>query len=1069
MKRILAIAAFALATLVPVSLEAAHDWENTAVNSKRRLPARTYAMPLGSEADAFSGALEPSTGYAASLNGVWKIKWTGDPNRRPTGFWKEDYDVSRWSDIEVPSCVELKGFGTPGYTNVAYPHKNKWPSIRDRLTGRSDYNPVSSYRREFTLDDSWKGRRIILRFDGVGSAYYVWINGIEVGYAEDSKLPSEFDVTEAVRFGGKNSISVEVFRWCDGSYLEDQDMFRYSGIFRDVTIWSMPRDGIWDFAVRTKPLDASYSSWRLEVEATNAVSAVLYGAGREKIADLAGKDGVFAADLAGVSLWSAEKPALYTLVLKGNGGDIRMKRIGFKEQKIEGNTVLVNGRPVKFKGVNRHETDPVNGRAIPLSVMIEDIELMKKYNINTVRTSHYPNHHLWYDLCDRYGIYVMAEANVEGHEPGYGKNGLGRFKEWEHSIVERNERNAVFYRNNACVTFWSMGNETGHGDCFKKAIAAVKGIDPSRPVHWERGNADADVDSRMYPSVEWLEERGVLGDKQPDADKMADNHRELGFHGSVQSSGKPFFLCEYAHAMGNSLGNFAEYWDVFYSHASLSGGCIWDWVDQGVWKYTGRLDPKTRKMERYLAYGGDFDEEPNSGPFCNNGVIGAERKTSPKLMEVAHVHRNLLVRKTADPSRFVLVNRFGFTRADEYTGRWTLLEDGVRTAEGQFAVPPVGPLSEGEFEVAAIGRALSAMKGGKEYFLNFEFATKRDEIWAKRGWVVAREEIAVENGRKAPEAPAAAPGPEVVSSVEKGRLFVEAGRTSAVFDRSSGTLLSLVVKGVNVFHSPAYSIPGGPRLTCLRAATDNDRWMANGKSFGTDMAKGWRWSGLMHLRYHAEPVEIVSNVVKTVVDVSGAKGCGFTHYCEYVFNADGSVDVKNRVVPYGHMPSDLPRLGLSMLLPPRFENMRWYGRGPWENYIDRCTGSFMGIYSSTVDEQYVDYARPQDNGGKTGVRWVEFTDSYGEGVRFSSDDPMFMQALHYDMESLDGARHLEGERRRYAPLQRREEICLNLDARQTGLGGASCGPGPMAKYRFDHNAPVEWEIKIETIRGEGAK
>ncbi len=1046
-----------------------NDWENLSVNSINREPARTYSMPLADEAAAFTDALEPETPYKMSLNGIWKISWAGNPDLRVKDFWRTDFSDADWFDIDVPSCVELRGFGSPGYVNVRYPHKMEWPLIRDRQSGAADYNPVSSYRRTFAVPESWKGRRVILRFEGVGSAFYVWVNGKKVGYAEDSKLPSEFDVTKHVKFGAKNSISVQVFRWCDGSYLEGQDMFRYSGIFRDVTLWSMPEGGVWDFIVRTKPLDGTYAAWRIDVAATNVSSVALYGADKKKVADLHGSgNGLFSADLNGVSPWSAEKPCLYTLVIKGAGGDIRRKMVGFKEQKIAGNTILVNGRPVKFKGVNRHETDPDNGRAIPLSVMVKDVELMKRYNINTVRTSDYPDHRLWYDLCDRYGIYVVAEANVEGHEPGYGKGALGRFKEWEHTIVERNERHAVFYRDNVCVTLWSMGNETGHGDCFKKAIASVKTLDPTRPVHWERGNVDADVDSTMYPSVEWLEERGRLGDGLID-DKSMDRKnlakKNGGDNPTDHTRMKPFFMCEYAHAMGNSMGNFAEYWDVFYSYKSLSGGCIWDWVDQSVWKYTGRLDPKTRKLERFLAYGGDFDEEPNDGPFCNNGVIGAERNVSAKLVEVAHVHRNLVVKKTASASRFVLVNRFGFTNADEFAGSWELVEDGVAIAKGSFSVPSVGPLSEGEFAVPALEKALAAKKPGRGYFVNFAFATKKDEVWAKSGWTVAREQLAVENAAPAAvEAPAAAV-PEIYANREGGRLFVEAGRTSAIFDCESGTLLKLFIKGVGVIDSPAYAVPGGPRLTCLRAATDNDRWMS-GHPHDSNKGKYWRWSGLTQLHYHAEPIEVVSNIVKTVVDVSGAKGCGFTHYCDYIFGADGSVTVASKSVPYGTMPPAIPRLGLSMLLPPRFENMRYYGRGPWENYIDRSTASFVGLYSSTVEEQFVDYARPQDNGGKTGVRWVEFTDDHGEGVRFSSPTPLFMQALHYDMEALDGSRHMPGERRRNAPLRERDEICLNLDVRQTGLGGASCGPGPMGKYRFDPNATVEWTMKIEAVKAE---
>ena len=552
MKRI--VVAIGLAACGAFAAEV-NDWENLEVNSINRLPARTYAMPLADEKAAFSDALEPVTPYSVSLNGDWKIKWVGDPARRPLDFWKTDFDDADWATIDVPSCVEMRGYGSPIYTNIRYPHKNEWPKILDRDSGTHDYNPVSSYRRTFVVPETWKDRKVILRFEGVGSAFYVWVNGKKVGYAEDSKLPSEFDITEFLNASSTNLLAVQVFKWCDGSYLEDQDMFRYSGIFRDVTLWSMPKDGIWDFKVseKLKVESGKCKEASISIEGIDGEwVATLYDASRKPVATLNFKLSTFNFPLTSLPrLWSAEDPYLYTLVVK-KGSDIRAKKVGFKEQKIVGNTFLVNGMPVKMKGVNRHETNPENGRTVSRGDMLKDITLFKQFNINTVRTCHYPDHRLWYDLCDRYGVYVIAEANVEGHEPGYGDKGLGRFKEWDHSIVERNERHAVFYRNNPSVTMWSMGNETGHGDCFRHAIAAVKKIDPSRPVHWERGNKDADVDSTMYPSVEWVENRGKLGNEKPGATGMTEKYKTLE---AEHTAGKPFVMCEYAHAMGNAVGN----------------------------------------------------------------------------------------------------------------------------------------------------------------------------------------------------------------------------------------------------------------------------------------------------------------------------------------------------------------------------------------------------------------------------------------------------------------------------------------------------------------------------------
>ena len=1040
---------FVLCSVAAASLCGAqpNDWENLSVNSINREPARTYTMPLASVDAALSDALEPESPYKMSLNGTWKISWAGNPDLRVKDFWRSDYSDADWLTIDVPSCVEMRGFGSPGYVNVRYPHKMEWPFIRDRQTGKADYNPVSSYRRTFTVPDEWKGREVFLRFDGVYSAYYVWVNGQKVGYAEDSKLPSEFNVTKFLK-EGENLLAVEVYRWCDGSYVEDQDMFRFSGIFRDVTLWSMPKGGIWDFTVKTRPLNG-YESWSLELELENGGSASLYDADRKKVGDLtplsnsnSPSNSLLQLQLK-PRLWSAEKPYLYTLVVQ-KGGDIRARRIGFKEVKISGNTILVNGQKVKFKGVNRHETNPENGRTVSLDDMLRDITLFKRYNINTVRTCHYPDHHLWYDLCDRYGIYVCAEANVEGHEAGYAEKGLGRFPEWMHTIVERNLRNVAFYRNNPSVTLWSMGNETGHGVCFTNAIAQVKALDPSRPVHWERGNPDADVDSRMYPTVEWLEERGKLGDMPPGSNGLGDKYDRPE---NRQSAGKPFWMCEYAHAMGNAIGNFQEYWDVFYKYDSLTGGCIWDWVDQAVWKETDRVDPKTGARERFLAYGGDWDEQPNDGPFNCNGVVDPLRRVSAKLVEVGHVHRNLVVRDD-----LTLENRFGFTWADEFDGEWEIVEDGVSVHREPFAVPHIGPLSKGP-----LGLPRPTASDGKEVFLNVYFSLKADTPWAKKGWQVSRNQIAVGT---APVREVSVKSGTPVFTQDDKTVTAVCGGTKAVFCRRSGTLCELVMNGRTILRDPAPGVVAGPRLTCVRAFTDNDIWLRGRKP---DDAGCFYTSGLTQLRHHARPAKIDGGTLAFTIEVTGSKSGGFTHEAEWTFGADGAVAVRNTVTPHGTMPSALPRLGLSLCLDEALEAVRYYGRGPYENYVDRKTASFVGIYDSTVADQYEPYVRPQDNGYKCDVRWAEFAAADGRGVRFSASEPLFVQALHYTAEDLEFARHRNGQQRFRTPLVPRKEVCLNLDVRQLGLGGGSCGPRPMDKYIF----PVQkeaWTLKIEPIK-----
>ena len=1101
-------------------------WVDPAVTSVNRLPAAAFLPPLADEAAAFTEALEPETPYVKSLNGDWKFKWVGDPARRPQDFWKADFDDSTWGTIDVPSCVEMRGYGVPMYTNIRYPHRINPPVIKDRDTAREDYNPVSSYRTTFTVPSDWDGRDVILRFDGVYSAYTVWVNGHEVGYAEDSKLPSEFDITpyltrrDAASPSPVNTLAVQVFRWCDGSYLEDQDMFRFSGIFRDVTLWARPKEGIENVVVKTRALDASYENWRLDVEVVSEVEkrggggqrmeVSLYDAEGKKVsvltrqdavspsgADAASPSGADAASPSGADdvspsgaenvslmtatvkprMWSSEDPYLYTLIVNA-GEDIRALKVGFKEQKIVGHTFLVNGQPVKLKGVNRHETNPENGRTVSREDMIRDITLMKRYNINTVRTSHYPNHRLWYDLCDRYGIYVIAEANVEAHEFGYGDNGLGRRPEWDHAIVERNVRQVQFYRNHPSITMWSMGNETGHGDCFVHAIDAVRQLDPSRLIHWERGNTLADVDSRMYPDVDWVEKKGVLGDGPADGTQMEDKYK---CPIANYSTGKPFLMCEYAHAMGNALGNFQEYWDVIYNHESLVGGCIWDWIDQAIWKPTGRVGADG-KPERILAYGGDFDEQPNDGPFCVNGVIDPERTVTPKLLEVGQVHRNLVVTRRADGS-FELWNRHCFTDANAFDGRWELLADGVAVAQGKVTIPSIAPLTRGTIVAeglgdacetlggsrAALGDATSRRVSSKELFVNFSFTTTRDEAWAPKGWCVARDQIVLAEGDKAESSlltrrDAASPSAVPASPQQKenpASITLTCGTTEATFSRATGTLAKLVMNGVTVLADPAEGLAAGPRLTCARAFTDNDKWMAEENS-RSDRSRTFFGSGLSQLRYHPEPLVVSNNTVTSVVDVTGAKGCGFRHTTVYTMEADGSLTVANTVEPYGKLPP-LPRLGVSLKLSSALEQMKFYGRGPQENYNDRKTSAFLGIWESTVTDRYVAYVRPQDCGMACDVRWAEFTDEAGRGVRVTCPEPLYVQALHYDWEDLLFAAHRNGETRYRAALRPRAEVCLNIDARQTGLGGASCGPNPLWKYRFDPQKNVSWTYRLSAV------
>ena len=1016
--------------------------EDPSVNSINRLPARAYSMPLADEKAAFGDGLEPATPYVKFLNGNWKISWCGNPAMRPEGFQEPGFDDSTWSTIDVPSCVEMRGFGSPGYTNQPYPHQMKRPFIRDYVTGKPDYNPVSSYRTTFTVPDSWNGRDVILRFDGVYSAYFVWVNGCKVGYAEDSKLPDELDITPYVK-KGENVLAVQVYRWCDGSYLEDQDMFRFSGIYRDVSIIGMPRKRIEDFHVGTTlSADCKNATVTLDVRSTaRKVSAELYDAKQRKVGSFSGEHSSIS--IRNAHLWSAEDPYLYTLVIK-SGSDIRATKVGIKQVEIKDGVILYNGRKIKFKGVNRHEHTAWNGRTISRQEMLQDILLMKQYNINTERTSHYPDHHSWYDLCDRYGIYVVAEANVEGHGYRYGEEGIGRDPEWYDTIVERNVNHVENYRNHPSIFMWSLGNETGHGDGFRQAYAAIKATDDSRPIHWERGNEDADVNSNMYASIDWFRDRGTIG--------------------------KPHFACEYAHAMGNAMGNFSDYWDVFYTNDEIAGACIWDWVDQALVKKTSHYDAQGRPYY-YYAYGGDWDEIPNDGAFCCNGVIRPDRKPTAKLAEVWHVYRQIAV-KQAEEGKLEVWNRFSFTSTDAFGAAWALLENGVLVASGKWKVPSVAP---GAKALVDAPWTEYHPRKGNEYFLNVYFTLKEDCSWAPAGHVIAADQIPVPAMKGEPETHSGRVIPQVEE--DDARLTVFNSRVKAVFAKGEGQLESLEIDGKPVM-AAGFGVDASPRLSCIRAWVDNDNWIRSGhKQEATGVNDAFVYYGLGELSYHSRTSAAVrgsdgSVEVHTYTLVSGTKSAGFQDDVTWRFNTDGTITMTSSVTPHGSMPDALPRLGKTMILDQRLENVEWYGRGPEENYIDRRSGSFVGCYKSTVTNLFEEYVKPQDNGYRSDVRWIELTAEDGTGVRFSGDMPLYVQALHYNWLDLVSARHRRGQERIMsltdtrgnedniviAPTARKE-VFLNLDIRQTGLGNNSCGNRTRDEYCFPIQ-PETWSITI---------
>ncbi|MBN1362750.1 MAG: alpha-L-fucosidase [Sedimentisphaerales bacterium] len=1078
-QRVLAFMGLFLGLTSLVQAQQRPDWENEQVIGCNRLPAHATFVPFPDVESALKGTREASP-YVLALNGMWRFHWSPKPEDRPAEFWREDYDVSQWDTIGVPSNWQMRGYGTPIYTSSQYPFKVDPP----RVTGTppSDWtayklrNPVGSYRRTFTLPESWTGRRVFLHFAGVKSTFYVWVNGQQIGYSQGSMTPAEFDVTEALR-RGENSLAVEVYRWSDGSYLEDQDMWRFSGIYRDVFLYSTADVRISNFAVRTD-LDADYRDADLLIKPELArysersirgwtVRAHLYDragqpvfddpvtADAEAILNPNFRDDIFnartpqrgparfewlRARVSNPQKWTAETPVLYTLVLALNdaGGEVVEAvscRVGFREVEIKDGRLLVNGQPVRLYGVNRHEHDPDHGRAVPVERMIQDITLMKQLNINAVRTSHYPNNPRWYELCDRYGLYVMDEANVETH----GVRGLlASEPAWQAAFLDRGIRMVERDKNHPSVIIWSLGNEAGYGPNFAAMSAWMRDFDPTRPIHYEGAQASledrddprdpgaVDFISRMYPRCE------PLYDPQRDARwprilQIAQDSRD----------NRPVLMCEYAHAMGNAIGNLKEYWDEIYSNPRVVGGFIWDWVDQG-------LRRKTDDGVEYFAYGGDFGDEPNLKDFCLNGIVFADRTIPPKAWEVKKIYQPVSIEPLDESgTRVRLTNRYAFTNLSDLEGHWTLTCDGVQLQSGTLPTVDLPPGEQAEITVPV--EPVAQLEPGASYWLRVGFVLKEDTVWARAGHEVAWQQMACRSCVPArPASEDARPTALPMTVANGGDSIRIEGRTfTATFRRAAGTLVSLVYGGKEMLAEGQ-----GPVLQAYRAVTSND------KAFGSGRARDWQRAGLNRLKREVRSVTVQPQDSGCVrIDVLAVSttpnGAGFNHYASWTVRGDGSIELDNRFEPFGELPA-LPRIGVVMHLSRELEHLRWYGRGPHENYPDRKESADMGVWTSTVDEQYVPYPRPQETGTKTAVRWLTLTDADGDGLLVVAEPSIAASALHYTAGDLDQAEHTY-------ELKRRDEVVLSLDARHSGLGNASCGPGVLPQYEVP---PVPYELHL---------
>lgn len=1061
---------FGLLLPIQPSAQTVHDWENHHVLQINREPARAAFTPFHAQKGDCS----------ICLDGTWKFRWTPVPGERIVEFYQTDFNDKDWVGFPVPANWEVNGYGTPIYVSAGYPFKIDPPRVMGEpkvdYTTYKERNPVGQYRRSFQLPAGWEARgQTLLRFEGVMSAFYVWINGERVGYSQGSMEPSEFNITNYLH-AGENQIALEVYRYSDGSYLEDQDFWRFGGIHRSIHLLHTPDIRIRDYAVRTLPVSTDYQDFILQIDPQFSVyrgmtgkgttlQGVLKDASGREIATLKGdvedildlehkagrmnewypqrgprKLGRMSATIKSPKRWTAETPYLYKLhltLLTAEGEVIEQveQSVGFRSVEIRNGQLLVNGAPVRFRGVNRHEHDPRTARVMSEERMLQDILLMKQANINAVRTSHYPNVSRWYELCDSLGLYVMDEADIEEH----GLRGtLASTPDWHAAFLDRAVRMAERDKNHPSIVMWSMGNESGYGPNFAAISAWLHDFDPTRPVHYEGaqgagGEPDpktVDVISRFYTRVkqEYLNPGIAEGEDK----ERAENARweRLLEIAERTNDNRPVMTSEYAHSMGNALGNFKEYWDEIYSNPRMLGGFIWDWVDQGIYKTL----PDGRIM---VAYGGDFGDKPNLKAFCFNGLLMSDRETTPKYWEVKKVYSPVELRVESGELR--VTNRNHHTDLSQYRCLWTLSIDGKQKDQGEITLPEVAP---GESEtiplpVSIAGKKASA-KATSDLRLTISFILKRDALWAKAGHEVAWEQFCIQEGAL------------LSSKLEnRGRLKVRADEEHLSISGSgfsiqweknaTGSLTSLTYHGKEMLAHPA-DFPLQPVTQAFRAPTDND------KSFGNWLAKDWSLHQMDNPRisldsFKHEVREDGAVIVRVQTRNRYKEGMIVTKFL-YTILSDGTVDLKTTFQPQGILP-ELPRLGIAFCLSSDYNTFIWQGRGPQDNYPDRKTSAAVGLWKGPVADQYVHYPRPQDSGNKEEVRRLMLTDRHGKGIRVDAvEDAFSASALHYTAQDLYKEMH-------DCNLKPRPEVILSLDAAVLGLGNSSCGPGVLKKYAID--------------------
>ena len=1007
------------------------EWQDPNVNAINRAAMHTNYFAYESEQAALKGCRLASDNYM-TLNGTWKFNWVQNADQRPTDFYKVDFNDKGWDNIQVPGVWELNGYGDPIYVNVGYPWRSQYKNNPPYVPTVN--NHVGTYRKEIELPADWKGRQIMAHFGSVTSNMYLWVNGKFVGYSEDSKLEAEFDLTKYLR-PGKNIIAFQVFRWCDGTYLEDQDFFRYSGVGRDCYLYTRTANHIEDIRI-TPDLDAQYKDGTLQID----IQMKGKGTVDLKLLDKEGKE-VTTAQVKGSgkqtasmtvsnpAKWTAETPNLYTLVanLQGNGKIIESipVKVGFRKIELKNGQILVNGQAVLFKGADRHEMDPDKGYVVSRERMIQDIKRMKELNINAVRTCHYPDNNLWYDLCDEYGIYVVAEANIESHGMGYGDETLAKNPLFAKAHLERNQRNVQRGYNHPSIIFWSLGNEAGFGPNFEACYKWIKAEDKTRAVQYEQAgtNEYTDIFCPMYYSYESCE-----------------NYSK----GNID---KPLIQCEYAHAMGNSQGGFKEYWDLVRKYPKYQGGFIWDFVDQSARWYT-------KDGKEFYGYGGDFNRyDASDNNFQNNGLISPDRVPNPHAHEVGYIYQNIWVKPVdLQKGEISIYNENFFRDLSDFYAEWQLLANGEVLQSGIINDLKVGPQQTVNQK---LNYTLDNICPCKEVLLNVAFKLKNTETLLPAGFAVAQQQLSVRE-YKAPEnlltekkiAHDYTPAP-VVEDNDSYYLIVKGENFHIDFERRSGYLSLYDVNGLSILDEGAQLTPN-----FWRAPTDND--------MGAGLQKKYlAWKNpeikLTSLEHATENGLVVVTAKYDMPTVSAKLTL------TYRINKEGAIEVtQSMTTDKNAKVSNMFRFGMRAALNKNLSNIQYYGRGPIENYADRNNSTNIGKYAQTVDEQFYSYIRPQETGTKTDIRWWNQTNKGGNGIQLVGKTPFSASALHYTMESLDDG--LEKDQRHSELVPQTDCVNFCIDKVQMGLGCVnSWGALPLDKYMVPYQ-DYEFTFVIKPIQ-----